>query len=133
VLATGVSYRGLGIPAVEELIGAGVFYGAAATEAAALRGLPVFVVGAANSAGQAALHLARYASQVTVLVRGSSLRDNMSDYLVRDIERASNIDVRTRTEVVGAAGSGRLEQLTLRCSADNTEQLVGPTQTFDLK
>ena len=132
VLATGVSYRRLDVPAVEELIGAGVFYGAAATEAAALRGLPVFVVGAANSAGQAALHLARYASQVTILVRGSSLRDKMSDYLVRDIERTDNIAVRTRTEVIGAAGTGRLEQLTLRCSADNTEQLVDAAGLFVL-
>jgi thioredoxin reductase (NADPH) len=132
VLATGVSYRRLGVPAVEELIGAGVFYGAAATEAPALRGLPVFVVGAANSAGQAALHLARYARQVTILVRGSALRDKMSDYLMRDIERASNIDVRTHTQVVDAAGSGRLEQLTLGCSADNTQQLVDAAGLFVL-
>ena len=91
VLAIGVSYRRLGVPAVEDLVGAGVFYGVAATEAQALRGQPVFVVGAANSAGQAALHLAGYASQVTIVVRGSSLREKMSDYLVRDIERVKTM------------------------------------------
>jgi thioredoxin reductase (NADPH) len=132
VLATGVSYRRLGVPAVEDLVGAGVFYGAAATEAPALRGQPVFVVGAANSAGQAALHLARYASQVTIVVRGSSLREKMSDYLVRDIERAANIHVRLRTEVVAAAGTGRLQQLALRCAADDTEEQVDAAGLFVL-
>jgi thioredoxin reductase (NADPH) len=132
VLAIGVSYRRLGVPAVEDLVGAGVFYGVAATEAPALRGQPVFVVGAANSAGQAALHLARYASQVTIVVRGSSLREKMSDYLVRDIERAANIHVRLRTEVVAAAGTGRLQQLALRCAADDTEEQVDAAGLFVL-
>jgi thioredoxin reductase (NADPH) len=132
VLAIGVSYRRLGVPAVEDLVGAGVFYGVAATEAQALRGQPVFVVGAANSAGQAALHLAGYASQVTIVVRGSSLREKMSDYLVRDIERAPNTHVRLNTEVVAAAGTGRLQQLTLRCAADDTEEQVDAAGLFVL-
>jgi thioredoxin reductase (NADPH) len=132
VLASGVSYRRLGVPAVEDLVGAGVFYGVAATEAQALRGQPVFVVGAANSAGQAALHLAGYASQVTIVVRGSSLREKMSDYLVRDIERAPNTHVRLNTEVVAAAGTGRLQQLTLRCAADDTEEQVDAAGLFVL-
>jgi thioredoxin reductase (NADPH) len=84
VIGTGVSYRRLGIPALDALIGSGVYYGAAVTEARAMAGKHVFVVGAANSAGQAALHLAKYARRVTMLVRGSSLGEKMSAYLVRD-------------------------------------------------
>jgi thioredoxin reductase (NADPH) len=92
----------------------------------------VFVAGAANSAGQAALHLARYASEVTILVRGPSLAAKMSDYLVREIEHAPNIAVRTHTEVVGAAGSGRLEHLTLRSSEDSTQDVVDAAGLFVL-
>src|SRR6266540_658186 len=88
VLATGVRYRRLGVPNLEALTGAGVFYGAAASEAQAVKGREVYVVGGANSAGQATVHLARYASQVTMLVRGSSLAATMSDYLVRQVEAA---------------------------------------------
>ena len=87
VLATGVSYRRLGIESVDAFVGRGVFYGASTTEAPAMRGEEVYVVGGANSAGQAALHLSRFAAKVTVLVRGSSLAERMSDYLVREIER----------------------------------------------
>jgi len=132
VLATGVRYRRLDVPGTEALIGAGVFYGAATTEAQALRGQAVFVAGAANSAGQAALHLARYASEVTILVRGPSLAAKMSAYLVREIEHAPNIAVRTHTEVVGAAGSGRLEHLTLRSSEDSTQDVVDAAGLFVL-
>jgi thioredoxin reductase (NADPH) len=113
VIATGMVYRRLGIPALEALTGAGVFYGAAASEAMAMKDREVFVVGGANSAGQAAVHLARYAAQVTVLVRGRSLADSMSDYLIREIESAPNIAVRRRVAVTGGAGRGRLERLTL--------------------
>jgi thioredoxin reductase len=81
VIATGMAYRRLGIPALDALTGAGVFYGAAASEARAMKDSEVFVVGGANSAGQAAVHLARYAAHVTVLVRGRSLADSMSEYL----------------------------------------------------
>jgi thioredoxin reductase (NADPH) len=114
VLAMGVTYRQLGVPSLDALIGAGVFYGAAAPEAQAMAGEEVYVVGGANSAGQAALHLARYARQVTLLVRGASLTATMSDYLVRDIAADPNITVRHGTEAVGGGGEGRLTHLVLR-------------------
>jgi len=132
VLATGVTYRRLDVPGTDRLIGAGVFYGAAATEAQALAGQPVFVVGAANSAGQAALHLARYASRVTLVVRGPSLAAKMSNYLIREIERASNIAVRTQTEIVEATGGGRLERLTLHHTASAAEEVVDAAGLFVL-
>jgi thioredoxin reductase (NADPH) len=113
VVATGMAYRRLGIPGLDALTGAGVFYGAAASEAKAMKDRRVFVVGGANSAGQAAVHLARYAAQVTVLVRGPSLADSMSEYLIREIETAPNIAVRHRVAVTGGAGQSRLESLTL--------------------
>ena len=113
VIATGMAYRRLGIPALDALTGTGVFYGAAASEARAMKDRDVFVVGGANSAGQAALHLARYAAQVTLLVRGSSLADSMSEYLTREIESAPNIAVRLRAAVTGGAGTDRLERLSL--------------------
>jgi thioredoxin reductase (NADPH) len=114
VIATGVSYRRLSVPGLEALLGAGVFYGAAVTEAKAMAGQRVAVVGGANSAGQAAVHLARHAEQVTLLVRGSSLAEGMSAYLMRELERAGNVAVRLRTEVAEVHGAGRLEALTIR-------------------
>jgi thioredoxin reductase (NADPH) len=114
VLATGVEWRRLTVPSVEALLGAGVFYGAAGTEAEALRGEPVFVVGGGNSAGQAAVHLARHAKSVTIVIRSESLTASMSDYLIRELEAIDNVTIRATTEVVGASGEGRLEQLSLR-------------------
>ena len=114
VIASGVSYRRLGIPELEALAGAGVFYGAGTIEAQAVAGKPAFVVGGGNSAGQAALHLSKYAQQVTILIRSQSLAASMSDYLIRQIEAAPNVDVRYRCEVAGGGGSGHLEQLLLR-------------------
>jgi len=114
VIATGVSYRRLAVPELEPLAGAGVFYGAATTESQALAGKQAFVVGGGNSAGQAALHLSKYAQHVTILVRSKSLAASMSQYLIREIETAPNIEVRYRTEVTGGGGDGRLEQLSLR-------------------
>jgi thioredoxin reductase (NADPH) len=111
VVATGVAYRRLGIPELEALSGAGVFYGASVAEARALAGEQVYVVGGGNSAGQAAMHLSRYARQVTMVVRGESLARGMSRYLIDEIEAASNIDVWLETEVVGGGGDGRLERL----------------------
>ena len=111
IIATGVSYRRLGITELESLAGAGVFYGASTIEAQAVAGKPVFVVGGGNSAGQAALHLAKYAEQVTLLVRSQSLAASMSDYLTREIDNAANVHVRYRSEVAGAGGDGRLEHL----------------------
>ena len=123
VLATGVAYRRLGVPGLDALIGAGVFYGAAAPEAQAMTGEDVYVVGGANSAGQAALHLARFARRVTLLVRGDDLGATMSDYLVREIEAAATIAVRHRTEAVDGGGEGRLARLTLR------DRSTGATET----
>ncbi|MET0417108.1 MAG: FAD-dependent oxidoreductase [Actinoplanes sp.] len=114
VIATGVTYRRLDVPGVDTLLGAGVFYGAAVTEAAALEGQEAFVVGGANSAGQAAVHLARFASQVTLLVRGASLSARMSTYLINELERAPNVSVRLNATVTGVDGSGRLEAITVR-------------------
>ena len=125
VLATGVSYRRLGVPELEALVGAGVFYGAATVEAQALAGKRAFVVGGGNSAGQAAVHLAKYADRVTVLVRSSSLSASMSEYLIREIDNAPNVDVRYGVEVVVAAGDGRLERLELR------DRSTGEAETVD--
>jgi thioredoxin reductase (NADPH) len=113
MIATGVSYRRLDIPALDRLIGMGVFYGAASSEAAALAGQPVVVVGGANSAGQAALQLARFAFHVTILVRGASLEAGMSDYLVKEIAATPNIEVRTQVRVVDGTGAYHLESLRL--------------------
>jgi len=125
VVATGMAYRRLGIPALDALTGTGVFYGAAASEAKAMKDRKVFVVGGANSAGQAAVHLARYAAQVTVLVRGRSLADSMSEYLIREIESAPNIAVRRRVAVTGGTGQSRLERVTL------TDLESGAAETVD--
>jgi thioredoxin reductase (NADPH) len=113
VLATGVSYTTLDIPGVEELTGLGVFYGASPQQAEECAGHDVFIVGGANSAGQAAVHFARRARSVTILVRGPSLAASMSQYLVDRIAVTTNIRVRTRTEVVAAFGETHLEELTL--------------------
>jgi thioredoxin reductase (NADPH) len=121
VIATGVTYRRLEVPGLDDLLGAGVFYGAAVTEAAALEGQRAFVIGGANSAGQAAVHLARFASQVTLLVRGPSLAASMSAYLIHEIERASNISVRPNATVTGVHGSARLEAISVRDSATGGE------------
>jgi thioredoxin reductase (NADPH) len=113
VLATGVSYRRLDAPGIDTLAGRGVHYGSNAGQAAACAGDEVYVVGAANSAGQAVLNLARYASRVTLVVRGEALEASMSQYLVQRIRADERIRVLCRTEVVGAAGDGHLERLTL--------------------
>ena len=113
ILAPGIAWRRLGVPRIEALVGSGVFYGAAGSETRAMEGREVFVVGAGNSAGQTALHLARSARQVTMLVRGDSLARSMSDYLIREIAATPNITVRLRTEVTDGCGSDRLDALTL--------------------
>jgi len=125
ILATGVSYRRLGAPGLDELTGRGVYYGSALTEAAACLGQDIYVVGGANSAGQAAVYLARHAKSVTILVRGPSLEKSMSFYLIKQIADIPNITVRTCTEVIGASGDDHLESLTLRNTAD------GSTETAD--
>ena len=113
IIAAGVAYRRLGIPALDRLIGAGVFYGAAGVEAPAMAGEHVYVVGGANAAGQAALHLAKFAAAVTLLVRGESLAASMSDYLITQLKATPNIEVRLRTRVADGHGQARLEALTV--------------------
>ena len=114
VLATGVSYRALAAPGVADLTGRGVFYGSASTEAPTCRGLDVYIVGGANSAGQAAVFFSRHAKSVTLLVRGPSLEASMSYYLIKQLEEIDNVCVRTRTEVVEAMGEEHLQRLALR-------------------
>jgi len=130
VIGTGAAYRRLEIPEIEELTGAGVFYGGTTIEAPAVVGGEAFIVGGANSAGQAALHLADYARRVTLVVRADSLAAGMSDYLVHEVERAANIEVRLGTEVVGGGGEGRLEHLVLRDRSGGANESVGADALF---
>jgi thioredoxin reductase (NADPH) len=125
ILATGVSYRQLHAPGVAELTGRGIFYGSALTEAARCQEQDVYIVGGANSAGQAAVYLARGAKSVTILVRGDSLTASMSHYLIQQIAATPSIRVRTCTEVVAAEGDDHLERITLRDTA------TGETETVD--
>ncbi|HVW42661.1 MAG TPA: FAD-dependent oxidoreductase [Amycolatopsis sp.] len=123
VLATGVSYRSLDADGVAELTGRGVYYGSAATEAVECQGEHVYIVGGANSAGQAAVFFSRYAGDVTIVVRGPSLQASMSHYLIEQLEAIDNVHVRTRTTVVGAHGDDHLEALTLCDAAGGTERV----------
>ena len=124
VVATGVTYRRLGVPSLESLVGRGVFYSPSVSEAPALAGQPVFIAGGGNSAGQAAVHLARYASQVTIVIRGGSLAASMSDYLIREIEATPNVDVRFGTDAVEGVGDRHLEGLVLRDRKTGTTERV---------
>ncbi|MDQ1634161.1 MAG: thioredoxin reductase [Frankiaceae bacterium] len=130
VLATGVSYTRLTAPGVDGFAGRGVYYGAAAHEAVNCRDQDVYVVGAANSAGQAALFFARYAKRVVLVVRSNSVRRSMSEYLVTRIEQSPNIDVELCTEIIGARGDEHLDALTLRNNAEGTQQEVPASWLF---
>jgi thioredoxin reductase (NADPH) len=132
ILATGVAWRRLGVPALEALNGAGVFYGAAGSEARAMRGEDVFVIGAGNSAGQAAIHLSAYAASVTIVTIDERLGAFMSDYLVRKVEATANIAVVLHTEVVDGHGHGRLEDLTLRDRHTGATRTVPASAMFVL-
>ena len=132
ILAMGANYQRLGIPNLEALVGAGVFYGGGITEAQAMVGQHVFVAGGGNSAGQAAVHLAKYAKQVTMLVRGSSLTASMSDYLIQAIASTENIDVRPRTQIVDGYGRQHLESLVLREVGAETTETVAAAALFVL-
>ncbi|MET9573965.1 FAD-dependent oxidoreductase [Streptomyces sp. DT199] len=124
ILATGVSYRQLAAPGCEDLTGCGLYYGSALTEAPSCQDQDVYIVGGANSAGQAAMYLSRGAKSVTLLVRGESLSASMSHYLIQQIEESPNIQVRSRTVVEAAHGDGHLERLTLRdVDSGHTEQV----------
>jgi len=130
ILATGVSYRQLEAPGLADLTGRGVYYGSALTEASACLGQDVYIVGGANSAGQAAMYLSRHAKSVTLLVRGAALERSMSYYLIKQIADVPNISVRTCTEVVGAAGEDHLETLTLRDNASGETETVSAQLLF---
>ena len=130
LVASGVSYRRLPAPGHDGFVGRGIYYGASASEASQAMGEDVYVVGAANSAGQAALNFARYAKRVVLLVRGSTLEASMSQYLVSRIRSTANIDVRLQTEVAGARGDGHLEGITLADRAAGTEEDVETSWLF---
>ena len=130
LLATGVSYRTLGIPALEALNGAGVFYGGSTSEALGMAGRDVYVLGGANSAGQAALYLARFARRVTLVIRAGTLDADMSHYLVQQVSATPNLEVRLRTEVVGGGGDGRLERLILADRASGAEDVFQADALF---
>jgi thioredoxin reductase (NADPH) len=124
LLATGISYRKLEVPGADALTGRGVFYGSAATEAPACFGEDVYIVGAANSAGQAAVFLSQHARHVTLVVRADGLERSMSYYLVRQIDEIPNIDVRLTTEVIGLQGDDHLEEITLCNNRAGTQETV---------
>lgn len=130
ILAMGVSYRQLAAPGLDRLTGAGVYYGSALTEAANCADHDVYIVGGANSAGQAAVYLARGARSVTLLVRGSSLESSMSYYLIQQLAQLDKVTVRTCTEVVEAHGEDHLERLTLRDNATGELETVDAGYLF---
>jgi thioredoxin reductase (NADPH) len=130
IVATGVSYRMLAADGLADLTGRGVFYGASANDARHAEGDDVYIVGAANSAGQAALHLAKFARKVVMLVRGDSLAAAMSAYLVERIEAAENIEVRLRVEVARGGGTDHLEHLVLRNLDTGAEEDVAANWLF---
>jgi thioredoxin reductase (NADPH) len=129
VIATGIEWRRLGVPRIEALVGSGVFYGAAVSESRAMQGQDVFIVGAGNSAGQAALDLAKHARAVTLVVRGDSLSKSMSSYLMRAIASTPNVVVRCRCEVVDG-GDGPLTWLRLADRAEGTVEEVAAAALF---
>jgi thioredoxin reductase (NADPH) len=130
ILATGVAYRKLTAPGLAELTGRGVYYGSALTEATSCMDEDIYVVGGANSAGQAAVYLAKRARSVTILVRGKSLVSSMSHYLIEQVDSAPRIKVRTCTEVIEARGTDHLEQLTLRDSVTGATETVSAQYLF---
>jgi thioredoxin reductase (NADPH) len=124
ILATGVSYRTLQAPGVEDLHGRGVYYGSASTEGPSCAGQDVYIIGGANSAGQAAVYFSRHAKSVHMLVRGPSLKATMSSYLIDQIEEIDNIEVHTCTQVVSCKGSDHLERVMLRDSSTGESREV---------
>ncbi len=130
VLAMGVATRKLDVPGMGKVAGAGVYYGAALTEAPNYRDQPMFVVGGANSAGQGSMLFSRYASKVTMLVRGSSLTQTMSQYLIDQIEATPNIDVWTRTEVTAVHGERSLEAITILDRDSGEERTLDAAAMF---
>jgi thioredoxin reductase (NADPH) len=132
VLAMGVDYQRLDIPALEGLTGAGVFYGASPSDAERFTGRRVFVVGGGNSAGQAAVHLARHANHVTILARRNTLTETMSRYLIDEIDGQLNITVRYQTQIVDGSGDGHLETLSLLDARSGETETVPADAVFVL-
>ncbi len=130
LLALGVQWRKLNIPGEAKLQGAGVYYGAGTTEAMSCKGERVFIVGGANSAGQAAMYFARYADEVIMLIRGDSLASSMSNYLIEQIKETPNIRVQTHSSVVEVHGETRLEAISILCSTTGTVERVPATSLF---
>jgi len=130
LVATGVSYRRLMVPGIEQLSGAGVYYGAAQTEAIACAGEDIYVIGGANSAGQAAMYFSKYARRVVMLVRGESLITSMSQYLIDQIKLTDNIEVRTSSQVVEVKGDTQLKALTIKDIKTGMRETVDATSLF---
>jgi thioredoxin reductase (NADPH) len=130
ILALGVSWKRLDVPGLEKLTGAGVYYGAAQTEAISCQGEEVYIIGGANSAGQAAMYFSKYASQVTILVRGESLTKSMSQYLIDQINETPNIKVMVHSSVIEAKGETSLEAISIANSQTGETQTVAATSLF---
>jgi thioredoxin reductase (NADPH) len=130
LIATGVQWRKLDIPGMEMLQGAGVYYGAGTTEAVSCRDEDVYIIGGANSAGQAAMNFSRFAKRVVILVRGESLAASMSQYLIDDIAATPNIEVQTHSQVVAVHGSERLEEISISCGKTGSVDRVPASSLF---
>jgi thioredoxin reductase (NADPH) len=132
VVATGLAHRSIGIPSVERLVGRGVFYGSGFPVASTLFGEPVAVIGGANSAAEAAVHLAKFASRVSVLVRSPSITDSMSDYLTQQLDSLTNVEIRLNTEVVDASEEQQLRSVVVRNNATGVDHQLDVTGLFIL-
>ncbi|MGB2589504.1 MAG: FAD-dependent oxidoreductase [Candidatus Acidiferrum sp.] len=130
LLAMGVQWRTLDVPGIDRLQGAGVYYGGGTSEAIACRGETVYIVGGANSAGQAAMHFSKFAEKVVMLVRGKSLAITMSHYLVEQVEKTSNIQVWTQSSVVEVQGDTRLTGITVLCESTGTREQIPASSLF---
>src|ERR1700680_164918 len=130
LLAMGVQWRTLDVPGMERLQGAGVYYGGGTSEAIACRGETVYIIGGANSAGQAAMHFSKFAEKVIMLVRGTSLASTMSHYLIEQIEKTPNIEVWTRTTVMEVQGDTRLTGITVQCEPSGTRKELPAASLF---
>lgn len=130
ILGLGVSWRRLNVPGLERLTGAGVYYGAAQTEALSCQGEDVYIIGGANSAGQAAMYFSKYARKVTMLVRGDSLAKSMSQYLIEQIAETPNIEVQVHSSVIEAKGETSLEAITIANAITGETQTVPATSLF---
>ena len=130
LLAMGVQWRTLDVPGIDRLQGAGVYYGGGTSEAISCKGETVYVIGGANSAGQAAMHFSKFAEKVVMLVRGNSLASTMSHYLIEQIEKTPKIEVWTQTSVVGVHGEARLSGITVLCSPSGETKELPATSLF---